>query len=105
MATISDYIGKSARANVKQAFERARQHESHHAFLTYTEARALERADKVDAGEIRGPLAGVPFVVKDNYLTFGAPTTAASKILEPFQAPLQATVIERLEAAGAICIG
>ncbi|HRF28477.1 MAG TPA: Asp-tRNA(Asn)/Glu-tRNA(Gln) amidotransferase subunit GatA [Candidatus Saccharibacteria bacterium] len=105
MATISDYIGKSARANVEQALERARQHESHHAFLAYTENRALERADRVDAGEISGPLAGVPFVVKDNYLTFGAPTTAASKILEPFQAPLQATVIEKLEAAGAICVG
>ena len=74
-----------------------------------TEPRALERADKIDErikkGENVGPLAGVPFVVKDNYLAFGAPSTAASKILENFDAPLQATVVERLESAGAICIG
>ena len=74
-----------------------------------TESRALERADEIDErikkGEKIGPLAGVPFVVKDNYLAFGAPSTAASKILENFDAPLQATVVERLESAGAICIG
>jgi Asp-tRNA(Asn)/Glu-tRNA(Gln) amidotransferase A subunit family amidase len=50
-------------------------------------------------------LAGVPFVVKDNFLAFGAPTTAASKMLENFNAPLQATAVEKLEAEGAICIG
>jgi Asp-tRNA(Asn)/Glu-tRNA(Gln) amidotransferase A subunit family amidase len=52
-----------------------------------------------------GRLAGVPFVAKDNFLTFGSKTTAASKILSNFAAPLQATVIERLEAEGAVCIG
>ena len=40
----------------------------------------------------------LPFVVKDNYLAFGAPTTAASKMLENFYAPLQATAVEKLEA-------
>jgi aspartyl-tRNA(Asn)/glutamyl-tRNA(Gln) amidotransferase subunit A len=43
--------------------------------------------------------------VKDNFLAFGAPTTAASKMLEKFDAPLQATAVEKLEAEGAICIG
>jgi len=52
-----------------------------------------------------GRLAGVPFVAKDNFLTIGSPTTAASKILEDFSAPFQATAIEKLEAEGAICIG
>jgi|GEM_PF-1973291 len=52
-----------------------------------------------------GRLAGVPFIAKDNFLTLGSKTTAASKILGDFEAPLQATAVERLEAAGAICIG
>ena len=74
-----------------------------------TKERALERADAIDArlnnGEDAGALAGVPFVVKDNFLAFGAPTTAASRMLEDFVAPVQATVVEKLEHAGAICIG
>ncbi len=105
MTKIADYIGKSATENVTRALEAARANESYHALLSLTEARALERAAKVDAGEITGRLAGVPFVVKDNFLAFGAPTTAASKILENFNTPLQATVVEKLEAEGAICIG
>ncbi len=103
--TIADYHGTSARAAVEQALEKAREHEGFHAFLSLTEARALERADAVDRGEITGRLAGIPFVVKDNFLAFGAPTTAASKMLENFDAPLQATAVEKLEAEGAICIG
>jgi aspartyl-tRNA(Asn)/glutamyl-tRNA(Gln) amidotransferase subunit A len=47
----------------------------------------------------------VPFLAKDNMLVYGAPTTAAAHILENFDAPFQATAIERLEAEGAICIG
>lgn len=99
----------SAREQVELALARAKDHESHHAFLSYTEERALKRADEIDqkiaAGESVGRLAGVPFAAKDNYLAFGAPTTAASRILEGFNAPVQATVIERLEAEGAVCIG
>lgn len=102
---IEEYLGKSARQNVEEAIKRAKDKDSYHALLSLNEKRALERADAVDRGEINGRLAGVPFVAKDNFLTFGGPTTAASKILENFEAPLQATVIERLEAEGAICIG
>ena len=83
----------------------AEQAAEYHALLSLTSERALERADAVDRGELSGALAGVPFVVKDNFLAFGAPTTAASKMLEHFDAPLQATAVERLEAEGAICIG
>ena len=99
----------TARKEVEAALARAKAAEEYNAILNLTEPRALERADKIDErikkGENVGPLAGVPFVVKDNYLAFGAPSTAASKILENFDAPLQATVVERLESAGAICIG
>lgn len=105
MTKIADYTGCSARENVERALKRAREIEEYHALLALTEARALERADAVDRGEISGRLAGVPFVAKDNMLAFGAPTTAASKILEKFEAPLQAEAIERLEREGAICIG
>ncbi len=99
----------TARNQVEQALEKAQAASEYHALLSLTAERALERADVIDAkiaaGEPVGVLAGVPFVVKDNYLAFGAPTTAASKILENFEAPLQATVVEKLEEAGAICIG
>lgn len=105
MVKIADYVGKSAVENVKTALAAARSNESYHALLSLTEDRALERAAQVDAGEITGRLAGVPFVVKDNFLAYGAPTTAAAKILENFTAPLQATVVEKLEQEGAICIG
>lgn len=115
MSAISDIVSSvrdssvSARAQVEQAFVRAEEIEAYHALLSLTRERALKRADEIDVriknGESVGLLAGVPFVVKDNYLAFGAPTTAASKILENFNAPIQATVVERLEAEGAICIG
>jgi aspartyl-tRNA(Asn)/glutamyl-tRNA(Gln) amidotransferase subunit A len=105
MSKIADFIGKNARQNVLDALKRANDNKQYHALLNMTEQRALERADQVDAGKISGRLAGVPFVVKDNFLAYGAPTTAASKMLEHFNAPLQATAVEKLEAEGAICIG
>ena len=105
MSVIKDYIGQSARANVEAALAKARENESFHAILSLTEERALERADAVDRGEITGKLAGVPFITKDNFLTLGGTTTAASTFLENFNAPLQATAIEKLEAEGAILIG
>lgn len=99
----------SARQHVEAALARASEHESYHALLSLTAERALQRADEIDtrlkAGEIVGRLAGVPFVVKDNFLAFGAPSTAASRMLQHFDAPLQATAVEKLEAEGAICIG
>lgn len=100
---------KTARDYVEAALAKAESTKDYHALLSVTRERALERADMIDAkiaaGEDVGVLAGVPFVVKDNFLAFGAPTTAASKILENFDAPLQATAVEKLERAGAICIG
>jgi aspartyl-tRNA(Asn)/glutamyl-tRNA(Gln) amidotransferase subunit A len=100
----------SARSLVEAALKKAADNdEKYHALLSVTPERALARADEIDAriknGEKPGVLAGVPFIAKDNFLTFGGTTTAASKMLETFKAPLQATAIEKLEAAGAICIG
>src|SRR5690606_20047734 len=78
------------------------------AIIATTDKRAYERAAEVDRrvanGEQVGRLAGVPFIAKDNFLAFGANTTAASNILKGFDAPYQASAIERLEAEGAICV-
>ena len=79
-------------------------------FTTVTERRARMRAQALDAararGEKLGPLAGVPFAVKNLFDVEGVPTRAGSKInrdLPP--APRDATLIERLEAAGAVLVG
>ncbi len=97
-----------ARKVVEEAITRARA-DAKHAVLEVIETRALKRADEVDAklqkGENAGRLAGVPFLAKDNILTFDSKTTASSHMLENFEAPYQATVIEKLEAEGAICVG
>lgn len=105
MSKISDFLNASARSNVERALDLAKQNTAFNAIISLSEERALQRADMVDRGEISGRLAGVPFIAKDNFLTLGATTTAASKILENFQSPIQATAIEKLEAEGAICIG
>ncbi len=76
--------------------------------ISVTKDRALQRAKEIDQkiinGETVGPLAGVPFIAKDNFLTFGGKTTAASNYLKDFEAPYQATAIEKLEAADAVCV-
>ncbi len=80
-----------------------------HAFNLVTAEAALARADEVDAqvaaGQDPGPLAGVPIALKDNLCTTGIPTTCSSKILEGWKPPYDATVVERLVAAGAISVG
>ncbi|MEY2418928.1 MAG: aspartyl-tRNA(Asn)/glutamyl-tRNA(Gln) amidotransferase subunit [Actinomycetota bacterium] len=71
-------------------------------YVMADEARAAAAA--VDAGDVTGPLAGVPVALKDNMCTRGVPTTCSSKILEGWRPPYDATVVERLRAAGAIVI-
>ncbi len=68
---------------------------------------ALNRAKELDSNPKEGGskrLWGIPFIAKDNFLTKSTHTTAASNILKPFKAPYQATVIERLEAEGAVMV-
>src|SRR5688572_27695327 len=75
------------------------------AFLAVDHERALEQARRVDKSGRNTPLAGVPVAVKDNILTRGLTTTAASKMLATFVPPYDATVISRLQAAGAVVLG
>ncbi len=67
--------------------------------------RALERARAVDAGQVTGPLAGVPIALKDILCTDYGHTTCSSRMLENFQAPYTATLVRKLEEAGAIVLG
>jgi aspartyl-tRNA(Asn)/glutamyl-tRNA(Gln) amidotransferase subunit A len=79
------------------------------AFNTIVADRALARAEEIDrlraAGKPLGSLAGVPVAVKDNLSVRGVRTTASSRILDGFAPPYDATVIRKLEAAGAVIVG
>ncbi len=94
----------SAVENVKAFQERIEKSELN-AYITTTFDYALERAKKVDSGEIKGRLAGVVFGVKDVFCTKGIRTTCGSRMLENFVPDYNATVWERLENEGAILIG
>ena len=80
-----------------------------HVFLHVDAEGARARADDLDRrlakGEELGPLAGVPVALKDNMCTRGVPTTAASRILEGWLPPYNATVVDRLLDAGAVVVG
>ena len=76
------------------------------AFTAVTRERALARADALDRGEVSGPLAGMPFAVKNLFDVEGVPTLAGSKINRDHPpAACDAFLIRRLEAAGAILVG
>ena len=99
----------TARAEVEKALRAAQDNDELHALLETFDDKALRRADEIDAkikrGEQVGRLAGVPYVAKDNFLTTIGHTTAAAKILENFESPIDATAIERLDNEDAILIG
>jgi aspartyl-tRNA(Asn)/glutamyl-tRNA(Gln) amidotransferase subunit A len=80
-----------------------------HSYLALTRDRALAQAEKVDAaaksGAPLGPLAGVTLGIKDVLALRGAPATAGSKILAGYHPPYDATVVAKLESAGAILLG
>lgn len=94
---------------VLEAIKKAEAVQDKNALIKLTKESALKKAEELDkkikAGNKEGKLLGVPYVVKDNFLTLLDKTTAASKMLEDFKAPLEATVIKKLEAEGAIYIG
>ena len=94
---------------VKDALAKAKHFEAHNIFTFLNEEGALKRAREIDAriarGEKVGRLAGVPYALKDNFLTPEGKTTASAHILEGFTSPITATAVQRLEDEGAIMIG
>jgi len=94
----SDFIGRIEKHNSQW-----------NAFLTLSPDRGLAQADRIDAVIARGeqlpPLAGVPVAIKDVISTRGIRTTCASKMLEHYVPPYDATAVERLEKAGALFLG
>ncbi|HYD08963.1 MAG TPA: amidase family protein, partial [Acidimicrobiales bacterium] len=76
-----------------------------HAFNVVLRDEARAQAEAVDGSSTKGPLAGVPLALKDNLCTRGIPTTCSSKILEGWRPPYDATVVDRLRAAGAVIVG
>ena len=91
---------------VKQITEREK---DVNAFLTLMCDEAVEKAkaidEKIKKGEVTGKLAGIPIAIKDNICTEGVKTTCASKMLEDFIPPYDATVIKKLIAEDAVIIG
>ena len=77
-------------------------------FITVTKEKALEMAEnaqkRIDSGDV-SPLTGIPLAIKDNICTDGIKTTCASKMLENFIPPYNATVIEKLNAEGYVLLG
>jgi aspartyl-tRNA(Asn)/glutamyl-tRNA(Gln) amidotransferase subunit A len=99
----------TALQNVQKSLDRIKEVDDEYKVIIATcQDRAIERAKIIDEdiknGKDVGRLAGVTFIAKDNFLVFGAETTAASNILKGFEAPYQSSAIEKLEAEGAICV-
>lgn len=93
----------------KACIERIKAHDNQlNSYITVTEEQALEQAREADkriaAGEA-GPLTGVPIAHKDIFCTDGVRTSCASKMLDPFIAPYDATVVRKFKEAGAVMLG
>ena len=100
----------SARELAKEFYARIdRRNSELNAYLTLSPERAYAQADRIDAmiarGESLPELAGVPIAIKDVISTEGIRTTCASKILENYVPPYDATAVERLDRAGAVFLG
>jgi aspartyl-tRNA(Asn)/glutamyl-tRNA(Gln) amidotransferase subunit A len=99
----------SAEELARHCLDRIARYDSQlNSFITVTETLAIEQARAADraiaAGE-GGPLAGVPIAHKDIFCTRGVKTSCGSRMLDNFVAPYDATVVERLAAAGCVLIG
>ena len=94
---------------VTEALEKAKKYKEYNIFNFLNEEGALKKAAEIDAkiakGEKVGKLAGVPFAIKDNYLSPEGETTASAHILQGFVSPITATCVKKLEDEGAIMIG
>jgi aspartyl-tRNA(Asn)/glutamyl-tRNA(Gln) amidotransferase subunit A len=97
----------TAEAVCQRALDRVREvDDTLHAFLEVNGEQAIARARALDRqGDASGPLHGVPIALKDNLMARDTRTTAGSRVLEHYVAPYSATVVERLERAGAVIIG
>lgn len=99
----------SAVSMVKEALEKAKRCKNYNIFVSLNEENALKKAKEIDEkiarGEDAGRLAGVPYALKDNFLSREGNTTASAKMLEPLHAPIDSTTVEKLEKEGAIMIG
>ncbi len=100
----------SAREVTDSVLDRIGDVEGHvKAYVSVTEGIAQAQADAVDAARMRGemlsPLAGIPLALKDNLCTTGIETTCSSKMLRGFLPPYNATVVEKLQAAGSVFVG
>ncbi len=95
---------------VQAALEKAHKfQETHHIFTFLNDVEAIKKAAEIDErikkGENVGRLAGVPYALKDNFLSPEGETTASAHILQGFTSPVTATAVEKLEKEGAIMIG
>ena len=94
---------------VRDALEKAKHFADYNIFTFINEEGALKKAREIDAkiarGEEVGRLAGVPYALKDNFLSPEGETTASAHILEGFTSPITATAVKKLEDEGAIMIG
>ena len=94
---------------VRDALEKAKHFKDYNIFTFLNEEGAIARAKEIDAriakGEKVGRLAGVPYALKDNFMSLDGDTTASAHILEGCASPITATAVEKLEAEGAIMIG
>ena len=100
--TVTD-ITKAYIENIKKKEEKIG------AFVTILEDEALKNAEeiqnKIESGEIKNSLAGIPIGIKDNICTKGVKTTCSSKMLENFISPYDATVMEKINAENMVMLG
>lgn len=105
---------KNKEVTVKEATEAVldqieKSESTYHCYVTVDKEGALRKAEevqkKIDAGELTGPLAGVPVAIKDNMCTEGLLTTCSSKILGNFVPTFSAEAVINLEKAGAVILG
>ena len=90
---------------VEEAFERIENNKDLNCFITLNKEEALKQAEELEGKEVNSLTFGIPIALKDNILTRGLRTTAASKILENFDPIYDADVVEKIKAANMIIIG
>ena len=91
---------------VSESFEVIKNKEKLNAFITLVEEKALERAKWLEENSDRNlPLFGIPLALKDMYLSKDIRTTAGAKLLEEYVPPYSASVVDKLEQAGAVIVG